>query len=80
MVNRTGTYFAFDGLGEADPTKSDFKYYDTTLNDDPENNRNKKKIALSKEEFKVAVEKMHYVSNEESLLRKSNSCNLQTSI
>ena len=27
MVNRTGTYFAFDGLGEADPTKSDFKYY-----------------------------------------------------
>ncbi len=29
MVNRTGTYFAFDGLGESDPTKSDFKYYST---------------------------------------------------
>lgn len=29
MVNRTGTYFAFDGLGETDPTKSDFKYYAT---------------------------------------------------
>jgi len=29
MVNRTGTYFAFDGLGESDPTKSDFKYYAT---------------------------------------------------
>ncbi|MDW3098838.1 MAG: TIR domain-containing protein [Alphaproteobacteria bacterium] len=29
MVNRTGTYFAFDGLGEADPTKSDFRYYST---------------------------------------------------
>lgn len=27
MVNRTGTYFAFDGLGETDPTKSDFRYY-----------------------------------------------------
>jgi hypothetical protein len=29
MANRTGTYIAFDGLGEADPTKSDFKYYST---------------------------------------------------
>lgn len=29
MVNRTGTYIAFDGLGEKDPTKSDFKYYAT---------------------------------------------------
>lgn len=29
MVNRTGTYFAFDGLGQTDPTKSDFKYYAT---------------------------------------------------
>ncbi len=29
MVNRTGTYVAFDGLGETDPTKSDFKYYAT---------------------------------------------------
>lgn len=27
MANRTGTYFAFDALGETDPTKSDFKYY-----------------------------------------------------
>lgn len=27
MANRTGTYFAFDGLEETDPTKSDFKYY-----------------------------------------------------
>lgn len=27
MANRTGTYVAFDGLGEIDPTKSDFKYY-----------------------------------------------------
>jgi hypothetical protein len=27
MANRTGTYVAFDGLGEVDPTKSDFKYY-----------------------------------------------------
>jgi len=27
MANRTGTYFAFDGLGESDPSKSDFKYY-----------------------------------------------------
>ncbi|CAJ1930649.1 unnamed protein product [Cylindrotheca closterium] len=32
-------------------TKSDFKYYDTTLNDDPENNSNKHKVAVSKEEF-----------------------------
>lgn len=29
MTNRTGTYFAFDGLGQSDPTKSDFKYYAT---------------------------------------------------
>lgn len=29
MVNRTGTYVAFDGLGETDPTKSDFRYYGT---------------------------------------------------
>jgi len=29
MAYRTGTYVAFDGLGEADPTKSDFKYYAT---------------------------------------------------
>ena len=29
MVNRTGTYVAFDGLGEINPTKSDFKYYAT---------------------------------------------------
>ena len=29
MVNRTGTYFGFDGLGQADPSKSDFKYYAT---------------------------------------------------
>jgi hypothetical protein len=27
MANRTGTYVAFDGLGQTDPTKSDFKYY-----------------------------------------------------
>ena len=29
MANRTGTYVAFDGLGETDPTKSDFRYYAT---------------------------------------------------
>lgn len=29
MANRTGTYFAFDGLGESDPSKSDFRYYAT---------------------------------------------------
>ncbi len=29
MGNRTGTYVAFDGLGETDPTKSDFRYYAT---------------------------------------------------
>ncbi|WP_412050265.1 TIR domain-containing protein [Hoeflea sp. Naph1] len=29
MANRTGTYFAFDGLGQANPTMSDFKYYAT---------------------------------------------------
>ena len=29
MTYRTGTYVAFDGLGETDPTKSDFKYYAT---------------------------------------------------
>ncbi len=27
--NRTGTYVAFDGLGQSDPTKSDYKYYAT---------------------------------------------------
>ncbi|MCV2894401.1 TIR domain-containing protein [Lentibacter sp. XHP0401] len=27
MANRTGTYFAFDGLGQADRSKSDLKYY-----------------------------------------------------
>jgi hypothetical protein len=29
VANRTATYFAFDGLGKTDPTKSDFKYYAT---------------------------------------------------
>ena len=29
MANRTGTYFAFDGLGETNPSKSDFRYYAT---------------------------------------------------
>ena len=29
MANRTGTYFAFDGLGQTTPAKSDFKYYAT---------------------------------------------------
>jgi hypothetical protein len=29
MANRTGTYVAFDGLGQADPTKSDFRCYGT---------------------------------------------------
>lgn len=29
MANRTGTYFGFDGLGEKDPSKSDYKYYTT---------------------------------------------------
>lgn len=29
MGNRTGTYVAFDGLGESNPTMSDFKYYAT---------------------------------------------------
>lgn len=28
-MNRTGTYIAFDGLGQKDPTKSDFRYYST---------------------------------------------------
>lgn len=28
-MNRTGTYVAFDGLGQADPSKSDFRYYAT---------------------------------------------------
>ena len=28
-MNRTGTYVAFDGLGEANPAKSDFRYYAT---------------------------------------------------
>lgn len=27
MAYRNGTYIAFDGQGEADPSKSDFKYY-----------------------------------------------------
>ena len=26
-MNMTGTYIAFDGLGQSDPTKSDFRYY-----------------------------------------------------
>ncbi len=29
MANRTGTYIAFDALGETDPTKSDFRFYGT---------------------------------------------------
>ncbi|MBW9264370.1 MAG: hypothetical protein K1563_17540 [Candidatus Thiodiazotropha sp. (ex. Lucinisca nassula)] len=29
MANRTGTYVAFDGLGQTDPSKSDFRYYST---------------------------------------------------
>jgi len=29
MAHRTGTYVAFDGLCEADPTKSDYRYYAT---------------------------------------------------
>lgn len=29
MAYRSGTYIAFDGLGEVDPTKSDFKYFAT---------------------------------------------------
>jgi len=29
MANRTGTYVAFDGLNQTDPTKSDFRYYST---------------------------------------------------
>lgn len=28
-MNRTGTYIAFDGLGQSDPSKSDFRYYAT---------------------------------------------------
>lgn len=28
-MNRTGTYVAFDGLGETNPSKSDFRYYAT---------------------------------------------------
>jgi MTH538 TIR-like domain (DUF1863) len=38
MANRTGTYFAFDGLGETDPTKSDFKYYATVQSWDAHKN------------------------------------------
>lgn len=34
MANRTGTYVAFDGLGQTDPTKSDFRYYSTIHDDD----------------------------------------------
>ena len=26
-MNKTGTYVAFDGLGQADPSKSYFRYY-----------------------------------------------------
>lgn len=29
MANRTGSYVAFDALGQTDPTKSDFRYYAT---------------------------------------------------
>lgn len=29
MANKTGTYIAFDGLGQSDPSKSDFRYYAT---------------------------------------------------
>lgn len=29
MAYRSGTYIAFDGLGQTDPSKSDFKYYST---------------------------------------------------
>lgn len=29
MAYRSGTYFAFDGLGQVNPTLSDFKYYST---------------------------------------------------
>ena len=29
MVNRTGTYIAFDGLGKTNPAESDFRYYAT---------------------------------------------------
>lgn len=29
MAYRNGTYVAFDGLGQTDPTKSDFRYYAT---------------------------------------------------
>ena len=29
MAYRTGTYVAFDGLGETNPTKSDFRFYTT---------------------------------------------------
>ena len=29
MAYRTGTYFGFDGLGNTDPSQSDFKYYAT---------------------------------------------------
>lgn len=28
-LNRTGTYVAFDGLGQTDPSKSDYRYYAT---------------------------------------------------
>ncbi len=38
MANRTGTYFAFDGLGQSDPTKSDFKYYAIVQTWDANNN------------------------------------------
>lgn len=38
MVNRTGTYIAFDGLGHSDPTKSDFRFYATIQGWDASNN------------------------------------------
>lgn len=38
MHYRTGTYVAFDGLGESDPSKSDFRYYATLQAWDANNN------------------------------------------
>lgn len=38
MANRTGTYVAFDGLGQTDPSKSDFRYYSTIQAWDANNN------------------------------------------
>lgn len=31
MANRTGTYFGFDGLGQSNPSQSDFRYYAIAL-------------------------------------------------